>query len=165
MNPMEPIPMSPSPSQRSAFGDQLFDSLAALPGSQRFTADQLEVIYALAYAHVTQRQYAQALRMFAFLSLYGPTRKHYLAGLALCLQMQARYDEAIRIYSLIETLFPVAPDAMLRVAECQLALADAPAARTSLQMVADYAQANAADSALGERARSLLAMTEKEARP
>jgi hypothetical protein len=32
-------------------------------------------------------------------------------------------------------------------------------------MVADYAQANAADSALGERARSLLAMTEKEARP
>ncbi|NMK47572.1 SycD/LcrH family type III secretion system chaperone [Achromobacter sp. Bel] len=157
--------MSSSPSQRSAFGEQLFDGLGALPGSQRFTADQLEVIYALAYAHVTQRQYAQALPMFAFLSQYGPTRKHYLAGLALCLQMQARYDEAIRIYSLIGTLFPVTPEAVLRVAECQLALADVPAAQASLRMVAEYAQADAAHAALGERARSLLALTEKEARP
>ena len=151
-----------SATSRSAFGQQLYDGLAALPASQRLTADQLEVIYAMAYAHVAQAQYAQALPLFAFLSQYGPTRKHYLAGLALCLQMQARYEEAIRIHSL-GVLFPLAPEATLRVAECQLALGQAEAARESLQLVAAAAQDDDAYAQLGARAASLLVLTGKGA--
>ena len=41
---------SSSANVRSPFGQQLYDGLAALPGSHRLTADQLEVIYAMAYA-------------------------------------------------------------------------------------------------------------------
>ena len=156
--------LSPSATSRSAFGQQLYDGLAALPGSQRLTADQLEVIYAMAYAHVAQAQYAQALPLFAFLSQYGPTRKHYLAGLALCLQMQARYEEAIRIQSLIGVLYPLAPEATLRVAECQLALAQPEAARESLRLVVAAAEAVSAYAPLGARAASLLARTAKEGR-
>ncbi|MDQ8033441.1 SycD/LcrH family type III secretion system chaperone [Bordetella genomosp. 1] len=152
-----------STAARSAFGQELFDGLAALPGSQRLTSEQLEVIYALAYAHVAQGQYAQALPVFAFLSQYGPTRKHYLAGLALCLQMEARYDEAIRIYSLIGVLFPTAAEATLRVAECQLAQAQLDAARASLELVLASAREDAAHAGLAPRAQALLSALTKEA--
>ncbi|MGE8658751.1 MAG: SycD/LcrH family type III secretion system chaperone [Achromobacter sp.] len=155
--------LSSSATSRSAFGQQLYDGLAALPGSRRLTTDQLEVIYAMAYAHVAQGQYGQALPLFAFLAQYGPTRKHYLVGLALCLQMQQRYEEAIRIHSLIGVLFPLAPEATLRVAECQLALEQIEAARDSLQWVVAAAQDDGAYAQLGARAASLLALTGKGA--
>lgn len=154
--------LSSSTTPRSAFGQQLYEGLAALPGSQRLTADQLEVIYAMAYTHVAQAQYAQALPLFAFLSQYGPTRKHYLAGLALCLQMLARYEEAIRIHSLSGVLHPLAPEATLRVAECQLALARSEAARESLRLVVAAAEADSAYAPLGAHAASLLALIGKE---
>ena len=89
-------------------------------------------------------------------------RDSYLAGLALCLQMQARYEEAIRIQSLIGVLYPLAPEATLRVAECQLALAQTEAARESLRLVVAAAEADSAYAPLGARAASLLALTAKE---
>jgi len=121
--------------QRSPFGQQLYDDLAALPSGKRMTAEQLEVIYALAYAHVTQKQYAQALPVFALLATYGPTRQHYIAGLALCLQMCERYEEAIDMYSLMITLFPGSPEPALQVAECFLMLGRTDEAREELDRV------------------------------
>ena len=105
---------------RSPFGQQLYDGLRALPASTRLSNEQLEVIYALAYAHVTQGQYAQALPVFSILATYGPTRRHYLAGLALCLEQCERYEEAISMYSLLITLFPGSPEPALQIAECLL---------------------------------------------
>lgn len=99
----------------------LHDRLEALPSASRLSPEQLEVVYALAYSHVAQHQYEQALPIFSFLCLYGPTRKHYLVGMGLCLQMCERYDDAIDIYALILTLYPTHYDAALRTAECQLA--------------------------------------------
>ena len=109
-------------SARSPFGQQLYDGLQALPAHTRLTNEQLEVIYALAYAHVMQGQYAQALPVFSILATYGPTRKHYIAGLALCLEQCERYDEAISMYSLLLTLFPGSPEPALQIAECMLML-------------------------------------------
>lgn len=118
----------------------LLSSLNQLPGSSRFTNEQLEVIYSLAYSHVNQHQYQQALRIFSFLCLYGPTRKHYLTGLALCLQMCDRLDEAISIYSVIQTLFPEQYDATLKVAECQLALGQVDEANETLNLLLETGQ-------------------------
>lgn len=120
---------------RSEFGEKLFQGLAALPSSSRMSSEQLEVIYALAYAHVTQGQYAQALPIFFILTHYGPTRKHYLLGLALCLQRCQRYAEAIHIYSMADVLFPGGPELALRVAECQLMQGDRAEAREELGRV------------------------------
>ena len=120
---------------RSEFGEQLFQGLSALPAGSRLSGEQLEVIYALAYAHVTQGQYAQALPIFFILAHYGPTRKHYLLGLALCLQRAQRYEEAIRIYSMADVLFPSGPELALRVAECQLMQGDRAEAREELDRV------------------------------
>lgn len=106
--------------------------LDALPGSRRLTAEQLEVIYAMAYAHVARCEYGKALPIFAFLAQYGPTRKHYWAGLALCLQKTDRPDEARNIYALILTLYPDSADAVLRTAECELALGENERAQAAL---------------------------------
>lgn len=138
---------------RSAFGQKLFDDLNGLPSSKRLTAEQLEVIYSLAYAHVVQQQYAQALPLFTFLSQYGPTRKHYLSGLALCLRMLSRFDEAVNMYSLVLVLFPDSLESALHVAECQIGQGDLTQARISLtQLVA----ATDDNLDLQNRARALL---------
>lgn len=144
---------------RSEFGQRLYDGLAALPGSSRLSAEQLEVIYALAYTHTTQGQYEQALPLYAFLSQYGPTRKHYLTGLAFCLQRVGRHDDAIRIYSLIGTLYPPSIDAALRVAECLLAQEQIEEAHQQLALVVQAAEESGQHPDVLSRAKSLLALT------
>lgn len=146
---------------RTELGQRLCDGLDALPSSRRFTAEQLEVIYALAYAHVAQGQYAQALPVFAFLSQYGPTRRHYLSGLALCLQMTGRHDEAININALCATLFPDSVQSTLRIAECQLAAGRGDEAKATLDMLVRYAEAGGAGD-VGGRARALRDLVSQE---
>lgn len=148
---------------RSEFGEQLYQGLQTLPSSQRFTAEQLEVIYALAYAQVTQGKYAEALPMFSILAVYGPTRKHYLMGLALCLQMCARYEEAIRIYSTVGTLFPEGPEASLGVAECLLALGLTAEAAEELDMVQRYIAESGQYPEARARAQALSDLARREA--
>lgn len=152
----------PQTTQRSEFAQMLHNELENLPGSKRMTAEQLEVIYALAYAHVAQQQYEQALPLFAFLSQYGPTRKHYLSGLGLCLQMLERYEEAICIQSLIGTLFPESHGSSLRVAECMLASGQhdeaIPLLKLLIQLLGDSPEHK---HDLG-RARQLLALAQQE---
>lgn len=123
-------------------GASLHERLEALPSASRLSSEQLEIVYALAYAHVNQHQYEQALPLFSFLCLYGPTRKHYLVGLALCLQMCERYDDATDIYALILTLYPNHYDAALRTAECQLASGHLDDAFTTLELLKTIGQSD-----------------------
>ena len=110
-------------------------SVVAL-GLVQFTPEQLEVLYALAYAHMQQQQWRQALNLFAFLSQYGPTRRHYLAGLAQCLRMAERHEEAINIWTLVLVLFPDNLSPSLHIAQCQLAMGDTVAAQQTLRQLA-----------------------------
>lgn len=127
-----------APSKRSAQGQALYEGLETLPSSKRFTRDQLEVIYAMAYAHLVQAQYAQALPIMAFLAQYGPTRRHYLYGLALSLQMLNRVDEAIGIYSLCALLFPGCIESAQRIAQCHVSAGrSAEACETLTQLMID----------------------------
>ena len=128
--------MSAQPAPASDFGDALRTGLKALPSSHRFTPEQLEVLYALAYAHMQQQQWRQALNLFAFLSQYGPTRRHYLAGLAQCLRMAERHEEAINIWTLVLALFPDNLSPSLHIAQCQLAMGDTVAAQQTLRQLA-----------------------------
>lgn len=134
-NTQQGLEMADTAFERSEFGEALYRGMESLPSSRRLTSEQLEVVYALAYAHVAQEQYAQALPMFAFLAQYGPTRKHYLVGLGVCLQMLGRADEAINIYSLVLTLHPDALPSALRIAECHLAMRQMDRARRTLELL------------------------------
>jgi len=125
----------------------------ALPSSRRFTPEQLEVLYGLGYAQAQQERWDKALAIFAFLSQYGPTRQHYLAGLALCMQKLHRYEEAISIYSLMLVLFAGRLDFSLRIAECQLAQGHAADALATLRQLDSALTEN---DALKTRTRVLL---------
>jgi type III secretion system low calcium response chaperone LcrH/SycD len=149
--------------RRSAAGQRLYDDLQALPSGKRLSAGQLEVIYALAYAQFTQGQYAQALPVFGVLSIYGPTRQHYIAGLALCLQMCKRHEDAINVYSMQAVLFPGSPEPALRVAECLLALGRAGEAREELERALRcIAETGGAYDALKARAEMLLGLAVRQ---
>lgn len=128
--------------ERSSQGQALYDGLEGLPSSHRFNREQLEVIYALAYAHIVQGQYAQALPILAFLAQYGPTQRHYLYGLALCLQMLERLDEAIAIYSFCVVLYPESFEATQRIAQCQVSAHRYDEARETLHSLLQHAQAS-----------------------
>ncbi|MCY1516876.1 type III secretion low calcium response chaperone LcrH/SycD [compost metagenome] len=151
--------MADSAIERDEFGEALRNGLEGLPSSGRLTPEQLEVVYALAYAHAAQEQYAQALPVFAFLAQYGPTRKHYLVGLGVCLQMLGRSDEAITIYSLVLTLYPDSWHTALRVAECQLAGQQLDQARRTLELLCTPGTPDE----VRVRAEALLQLTSREA--
>lgn len=144
---------------RGEFGAHVYRSLADLPSSQRFSGEQLEVIYGMAYAHVVQKQYRQALPIFSFLAQYGPTRKHYWAGMALCLNMIGRHEEAESIYGLNDLLFPASPDSALHMAECQIAAGKLAQAHETLTAVLRRAQSDASHDSLCQRARALMKLT------
>ncbi|WP_323018737.1 SycD/LcrH family type III secretion system chaperone [Castellaniella sp.] len=149
---------------RSPVAQKLYDDLSALPAGSRMSSAQLEVLYALAYAHVTQGQYAQALPIFSILATYGPTRKHYLAGLAVCLEKSERYEEAISMYSLLSVLFPGSPEPALQVAECQLMLGQAGDAAEELDRVLRcIAESGGRYDALKPRAQVLRGLAGKRA--
>lgn len=144
---------TPTATPAERFAADFHQGYEELPASRRFTAEQLEVIYALGYSHAQQQQWPQALPIFAFLSQYGPTRRHYLAGLALCLHMVDRHEEAINIYTLMLVLFPDNLQPSLHIAECQLAQGDKAGAADTLR---ELDAALAPDHALKGRTQALL---------
>lgn len=141
-------------------GRRIRDGLLSLPAASRLTAEQLEGLYGMAHAHMTVGQYESALRYFSVLALYGATRRHYLAGLALCLQMCGRYEEALRIHALSATMYPERPDASIGASECLMALGRLDEARAELEQLAGrlagasaYKEAQARVAALLDLAR------------
>ncbi|MCX5590271.1 tetratricopeptide repeat protein [Alcaligenes endophyticus] len=129
---------------RQQVSETLRHKLEALPSAQRLSDEQLEVLYALAYAQVAQQQYEQALPLFSLLCLYGPTRQHYLCGFALCLQQQELYLEAGNIYALVWALFPEHYESAIGLVECQLASEQLDQALATLDNLVQIAQQQSA---------------------
>jgi type III secretion system low calcium response chaperone LcrH/SycD len=149
-------------SQRSPVAQEVFDGLSTLSSSRRFTLEQLETIYALGYSHIIQGQYAQALPILAFLVQYGPAQRHYLYGLALCLQMQGRFDEAVGIYSLCVLIYPDSYEATQRIAQCQVDAHRYDEARETLQGLLAHAQ-QSGNAQIERKASGMLALLEHSA--
>ncbi|MGB3068105.1 MAG: SycD/LcrH family type III secretion system chaperone [Ottowia sp.] len=140
-----------------AFSADFRKGFETLPASRRFTPEQLEVIYGMAYAHAQQRQWDKALPIFAFLSQYGPTRRHYLAGLAQCMRELGRHEDAKNLYSLMLMLFPDHPEPLLYIAECQIAQGDRATAQTTLSELRDILAESSPPHPLQARVQALLA--------
>lgn len=140
---------------RSPWAQTLYEELNALPSASRLSDEQLEVIYAMGYTHLTQRQYQQALSFFIVLGLYGTTRHHYMMGLAYCMQMLERYDEAIDTYSLALTLYPERYDAALRIVECHLGLENFDEARRMLGWLEEIDRESPGGQSWGGKVKAL----------
>lgn len=143
-----------SPSQ--AYNDRIDQALEELPSSHRYTSKQLELIYSIGYNFATQNRFEEALPLFAFLTQYGPTTKHYLMGLGLCLQRLERYHDAIQVYSFLGMIEPDQPDATVQVAECYINANMPEEAREALRLVITFAEKNNLQNAVVTRAHALL---------
>ncbi|HSY26391.1 MAG TPA: SycD/LcrH family type III secretion system chaperone [Burkholderiaceae bacterium] len=95
------------------------ESLAALMGYPKV---MLEALYTHAYNCYTQANYAEAMRAFGLLMTYNHMDRRFHMGFAACLQVQKKYDEAIKYYGTATLLDPSEPSPVLHSVECFLAL-------------------------------------------
>jgi type III secretion system low calcium response chaperone LcrH/SycD len=130
--------------------------LEGLDSSKRFSRDELEAVYALAHNLFSSGKFDEALKYFAFLTLYAPTDPKYLLGLAASQQMARQYEAAIQTYSFLTLLDPSDPGPTLRIGECLMMLGQANDARDSFKMVIAMGNASGKHSPLKARAEGLL---------
>lgn len=123
--------------------------------NSRFSEDQLEQVYTMAYQNIEQGQYEKALPLFNFLVMYRPTSKRYLMGLGVTQQMLQNYAFALRAFSFIGALHPDSPPAFLHIAQCYLSMGDVEKALEALQVLLDYCGATPGHEAIAKRAIGL----------
>jgi type III secretion system low calcium response chaperone LcrH/SycD len=142
------IPDSPAIAQFKAGANEL-------AASKRFTDSDLEAVYAHAFNLYQQRQFEQALQIFAFLTTYRPASAKYRKGLAACQKMLGAYVEAEQSYTFLLLLDPNDPEPALACGECLIRLGNVVDARVTLKGAIDLAK-NAGRLDIQHRAEALL---------
>jgi type III secretion system low calcium response chaperone LcrH/SycD len=150
--------------QTSPFG-RFVAELDALESSKRFSSADLETIYTLAYNLYSGGRYDEALRYFAFLTLYRPTDRKFLLGLAATQQAGRAYEAAIQTYAFITLLDPTDPGPTLRIGECLMQMGQLEEARDSFNMVVAVAGSGSTHAAAKARAQGLLDVISKAGVP
>ncbi|MFC4160053.1 SycD/LcrH family type III secretion system chaperone [Chitinimonas lacunae] len=135
--------------------EELATQAAQLPGAQRFSDEDLELVYGIAYNLYRHGRHDDALRYFAMLTSYRPLETRYLLGLGACQQMLRNYEGAIQAYALAAMVRPEAPEPSLHIAECLVAQAQFAEARTTLEALIRLCELSG-QTALEQRARGLL---------
>ncbi|WP_347555961.1 tetratricopeptide repeat protein [Robbsia sp. KACC 23696] len=149
--------MRQSAEQIEAVVTRLREGLSSLSLTSRYTRDELDTIYALAWSHLTRRQADTALRLFLFLTDYAPIDATYLMGLGVCLQQLERHRDALATFSWVGVLDADSVEASLRSAECLLALKEREEAERLLDLiVADATASSSKPTQVAYRAQALL---------
>ena len=149
--------MMQSAGQIEAVVSRLREGLSSLSLTSRYTRDELDTIYALAWSHLSRRQADTALRLFLFLTDYAPTDATYLMGLGVCLQQLERHRDALATFSWVGVLDGDNVEASLRSAECLLALKEREEAERLLDLiVADATASSSKPTQVAYRAQALL---------
>lgn len=97
--------------------------------------ESVEAMYYLAHTFYGQGKYAEALKIFGILVIENHVDRRFHGGLAACMQMLRRHEEALKYYGISSMLDLTDPDPVIHMAECYLALGERAKARESL----DYA--------------------------
>lgn len=97
---------------------ELIAELRAAGLLDRLSDEAAESAYARAYLLTQQRQYLQASRLFALLSLFRPTQPRVWQGLALCARELKAYDDAVRALRHCLELAPRAHEFSFALADC-----------------------------------------------
>jgi type III secretion system low calcium response chaperone LcrH/SycD len=136
-------------------------TVAALYG---LDADELEALYALAYNLYNQARWAQALKLFSFLTFHDHLERRFHLGRAACLQMLKQHEDALRAYGLAYVLDVLDPMVSLRIAECLIALRRKEDALTALETVVALTEAGSEFAPIRQRAVALATLIRPEER-
>lgn len=97
---------------------ELIARLRAAGLLDQLSDEAAESAYARAYLLTQQRQYLEASRLFALLSLFRPAQLRVWQGLALCARELKAYDDAVRALRHYLELAPQAHEFSFALADC-----------------------------------------------
>lgn len=102
----------------------LKERLAKIPGPARFTDEQIDVIYAIAFANFQQGKTETAIGIFEVLMLYRPADARIMLAYAICCKKMMRFEVAIPAFVAATFLNPDELTASVHLAECFAAVGD-----------------------------------------
>lgn len=91
---------------------------------QQSSSANNEILYLLAYQHLSSQRYTEGERLLYTLVMLEPRSQKYWKALAFAQQKQMQYDEACATYAVISELDPQDPEPYLRAAECYFSKGD-----------------------------------------
>lgn len=91
---------------------------------KNFSQEDLDVLYSLAYRLYQSGDYGQAKTVFHQLVLLEPLIQKYWLGLGVCLQLEKKYEEALKTWGMASVLDGYDPTPHFHAAECNFALGD-----------------------------------------
>lgn len=120
------------------------------------TQESMEGLYSLGYSLYKQGKYAEAEKTFGALLVCHHIDRRVYQAYAACLQMQQRYEEAIRYHLMSAAMDFTDPAPAFYTAECLLAMGKRAEAINSLRHVIALPKRSPEDQALTERALGML---------
>lgn len=136
----------------------LKNRLAQIPGPARFTEEQIEVVYAIAFANFQQGKTETALGIFEVLMIYRPTDARIMLAYAICCKKLMRFDVAIPAFVAAAFLDPGDVTASVHLAECFAALGDKQSCETLLVPLATVVELDQKYASLKKRVDLLRSM-------
>jgi tetratricopeptide (TPR) repeat protein len=141
--------------------DELKIKLSTLPSFNRFSDEQVELIFSLGSNHFNQGKISLALDFFQILLIYRPLDPRFLFSVGLCLKNLYRYQEAIAPFCAAMGLDENPITAGLHLAECLAALGKVNDAQSLLNPIIDLSKIDNSYDSLVKRAESLKDLLEQ----
>ncbi len=116
-----PEPTSPITSEAGLAFEEiryLKDQLCRLPEMARFSDEQVEIIYGIAYAMFNQGKLEIAHGLFQTLMIYRPTNPRILLAYGICCKKTLRFDAAISALSSAYFCDPEDLNPVMHLSEC-----------------------------------------------
>ena len=166
VSPPEPkLPLAPD-----LYGDldsfhELRERLQALPGTARFTDEQVEIVYGIAYALYQQGKFDSAMGLFQVLITYRPLDARLMMAFALCCKRMCRFDAAIPAFSAALAIDPEQPEAIeaaIHLSECLAALGKAEECQSVLEPLLRLTEVDSRFDSIKRRAETLRAMLHEQ---
>lgn len=89
-----------------------------------FSNEDLEVLYATAHRLYEAKDFIRAKEIFHQLIMSKPLHQKYWLGLAACMQLEKRFEEALRVWGVASIIDGDDPMPHFHAAECFVALKD-----------------------------------------
>lgn len=116
-----------------------FGDGATLRAMRGLSDEEMEAIYAMGVNFYKAGNYADAEKVFRFLTLFDHLNSRYWTGLGSLRQVQRQFAAAIEAYRFASFLDLENPKPMYYAAECHLSLGQKDEARAALDALAEYA--------------------------
>lgn len=130
--------------------------LAELPSGQRFSAEQRQALYRMAYGALAAGDHERARRWFEALLLYAGSDGRVWRGLAAATHALGDHRSAWLYWNMVTLIENGPVDATFYAARCLAQLGDLAGAAEGFELVAHDARADAAMRAQAEQLLALL---------